>query len=183
MVLLNVMSTAPFGRIHDLRWLATKALGKVLMASLHLLMRHVDLGLSGLVRRDLRRRGTLSTRCGQVVFNLLTPWAGRVEILARVPADLGLPAATALDFVAQRRQSHRQLRSVHRRRVLLRAIELPRNRVPRGRGSPQKAAVVMSDHGGVSEVPPAGPPMSRPSTLRPRQDGRDGERLCDVDLF
>jgi len=49
--------------------------------------------------------------------------------------------------------------------------------------APQKAAVMMGHHGGVSEVPPAGLPMSRPSTLRPRQDGRDGERLRDVDLF
>ena len=42
-------------------------------------------------RRDLRRRGTLSTRYGQAVFNLPTPRAGRVEILARVPAISGGP--------------------------------------------------------------------------------------------
>src|SRR5438552_2643832 len=122
MVLLNVMSTAPFGRIKDLCWLATKALGEILVASLHLLMRHVDLGLSGLVRRDLRSGGALSVLVGEVCLNLVTARAGGVEVLARIAADLGLPAATALDFVAQGRQSRRQLGSVHRRRVLLRAI-------------------------------------------------------------
>jgi hypothetical protein len=58
------MRTAPFGRIHDLRRLVPKPLGEVLVSSLHLLMRHVDLGLSGLVRRDLRGGGTLSIRRG-----------------------------------------------------------------------------------------------------------------------
>jgi hypothetical protein len=100
MVLPNVMSTAALGRINDLCWLATKALGEIVMASLHLFMRRVDLGLSGLVRRDLRGGGTLSVLVGQVCLNLLTTRAGGVEVLTRVATDLGLAAATTLDLVA-----------------------------------------------------------------------------------
>ena len=61
----------------------------------HLLMRHVELGFSRLVRRDLRRRGALSIRLGQVVLDLLATRAGRFEVLARVASDLWLAAATA----------------------------------------------------------------------------------------
>src|SRR5712691_1957287 len=112
MVVLNLMSTAPFGRINDVRWLTTKALGEIVMALLHLFMGHVGLGLSGLVRRDLRGCGTLSVLVGQVCLNLLTARAGGIEVLARIAADLGLPAATALDVVAQGGQSRCQLGSV-----------------------------------------------------------------------
>ena len=51
-----------------------------------------------------------------------------------------------------------------------------------GRGSPQKAAVVMSHHGGVSEVPPAGP-MSRPSTIRQPQVRRGGLHCVSFEIF
>ncbi len=74
--------------------------------------------------RDLSRSRTVSIRVGQVRLNLLTTRAGGVEVLARVAADLGLAAATAFDFVAECGHSRRQLRPVHRRRVLLCAIEL-----------------------------------------------------------
>ena len=57
------------------------------------------------------------------------------------------------------------------------------DRVPLGRGSRQKAAVVMSGHEGVFEVPPAGPPMSRPSTIRPPQVRRDGLRCVSFEIF
>ncbi len=100
-LVLDVMRTALLGGFNDLRRLVAKPLGELLMAPLHLLMRHVELGFARLVRRDLRGRGALSIRLGQVVLNLLTTRAGGVEVLARVAADLGLAAATALDLVAQ----------------------------------------------------------------------------------
>jgi hypothetical protein len=50
---------------------------------------------------DLRGGRTLSILTGQVCLNLLTARAGGVKVLARVAADLGLPAATALDLIIQ----------------------------------------------------------------------------------
>src|SRR5258705_9181479 len=125
-LVLNMMGTAPLGGVHDLRRLATEPVGEILMAPLHLLMRHVELGFSGLVGRDLRGGGALPILAGQVCLNLLTPRAGGVEVLARVAADLGLPAATALDLVTERAQSRRQLGPIYGGRILLCAIQLTR---------------------------------------------------------
>src|SRR2546423_9420803 len=87
-------------------------------------MRDIQLGVTCLVRRDLRssRAGTIRFR--QVGFDLLTTRAGGVEVLTGVAGDLGLTAATAFDLVPQRRQSRRQFGTVHRSRVLLRAVQL-----------------------------------------------------------
>jgi hypothetical protein len=95
---LHVVHGLVSGRVNDLRRLVSETLGDLLVPSLHLLVRHVELGFSRLVRRDLRRRGTLSIRCGQVVLDLLAARTGRVEVLACVASDLWLAAATALDL-------------------------------------------------------------------------------------
>ena len=58
-LVLNIMGMALLGSFNDLRRLAAEALGEILMASLHLLMRQVELGFSGLVGRDLRGAGAL----------------------------------------------------------------------------------------------------------------------------
>jgi hypothetical protein len=50
----------------------------------------------------MRGGGTLPVLAGQVGLNLLTTWTGGVEALARVAADLRLPAATALVKTAVR---------------------------------------------------------------------------------
>jgi hypothetical protein len=44
-------------RFNDLRRLVPETLGDLLVPLLHLLVRHVELGFSRLVRRNLRRRG------------------------------------------------------------------------------------------------------------------------------
>ena len=118
--MLHVLHGPVLGRFNDLRRLVPETLGDLLVPLLHLLVRHVELGFSRLVRRDLRRRGALSIRFGQVFLDLLAARAGRVEVLARVAADLGLAAATALDLVTEGGQSRRQLGPIDRRRVLLR---------------------------------------------------------------
>ena len=57
------------------------------------------------------------------------------------------------------------------------------DRVAIGRGSPQKAAVMMGDRGGASERPATRLLTSRPSTVRPPQDRRDGLRCLSFDIF
>ena len=99
------MSAPVFDDFNDLCRLLPRLVGEILVPLLHLLMRDVQLGFARLVRRDLRRRGALSIRFGEVVFNLLTTGAGCFEVLPCVAADLGLAAAPALDLVAKRRQS------------------------------------------------------------------------------
>ena len=125
-LVLHVVHGPVLGRFNDVRRLVPETLGELLVAALHLLVRDVELRFARLVRRDLRRCGALSIRFGQVVLDLLATRAGRVEVLARVAADLWLAAATALDLVTERGQSRGQLRSVDRRGVLLRPVELAR---------------------------------------------------------
>jgi hypothetical protein len=102
-----VMRAPVLDGFNDLHRLVPKALGDVLVPLLHLFMRHVELAVARLVRRDLCRRGAVSTRFGQVVLNLLTARTGRIKVLARVAADLRLAAATTLDLVAQGGQPRR----------------------------------------------------------------------------
>src|SRR5439155_2068333 len=97
------------GRFNDLRRLVRETVGDLLVPLLHLPVRHVELGFSRLVRRNLRRRGALSIRFGQVFLDLLATRAGRVEVLARVSAHLWLAVATALDLVTEGGQSRCQL--------------------------------------------------------------------------
>src|SRR5688572_8136155 len=126
MLVLNSIDATVFRRFYDMRRLVTETVGEIVVATLHLCVRHIELGLSRLVRRDLRRRRALSIRLGQVVLNLLAPWTGRLEVLARVAADLRLTAPTTLKVVPKGGQSRRQFGSIHRRGVLLRPIQLPR---------------------------------------------------------
>jgi hypothetical protein len=107
-LVLHVVHGPMLGRFNDLRRLVPETLGDLLMPLLHLPGRHVELGFSRLVGCDLRRRRALPIRLGQVFLDLLTAWAGRVEVLARVASDLWLAAATALDLVTEGGQSRCQ---------------------------------------------------------------------------
>jgi hypothetical protein len=112
MLVLNSIGATVLRRFYDMRRLVTETVGEILVATLHLCVRHIELGLSRVVRRDLCRRRALSIRFGQVVRNLLAPWAGCVEVFARVPADFGLAALTTLNCVPKLGQARRQLGSI-----------------------------------------------------------------------
>src|SRR5262249_39228871 len=60
------------------------------MASLHLVASVVPFGSRGAVRRDLRGARAASVGVGEMRFNLLTAWAGRLEVLLAVSANLRL---------------------------------------------------------------------------------------------
>jgi hypothetical protein len=128
-----------------------------------------------------------SLRRGQVVFDLLTAWAGCLEVLARVAANLGLAAATALDLVTKRGQSRRQLGSVHRRRVLLRPIQLPR--LQRAHRAVSRFRQIEDDGMRMEllawPLPPSRESARRhgPSTIRPPRDPRRSNRLGDIDIY
>ena len=124
------------GGLHDLRGLVAKRGCEGLMASLHFVVGEVEFGLARLVGRDLRRVRTVQLRLVQMVLDLLPALARGLEVLRRVPADLGLPALASLDVVAELLQTQGQFRSVDRRGVLLGLIEFPgleRARVALGR--------------------------------------------------
>src|SRR5665213_1814391 len=55
----------------------------------------------------------------QLLFDLARTRAGGVQVLLRVPFDLGRPTPPSLDFVAQPRQPKCQLRLIHGCRKLL----------------------------------------------------------------
>ena len=83
------------------------------------------------MRRDLRGRRSRATLRLQVLFDLLPPRTRCFQVLARVAFDLRLPVLAALDLVTHLLQPRRQLRTIHRRRVLLRLVQLLRLQRPR----------------------------------------------------
>jgi len=120
------MLVPTLGSLDDFCRLVPKPLGEFLVPWLHLLVRHVELGFSSLMSRDLRRHGALSIRFGQIVLDLLATRTGRVEVLTCVASDFRLAAATALYLVAERGQSRCRLGSIDRRGELLRPVQLAR---------------------------------------------------------
>jgi len=97
-----------------------------LMLRPHLLDAQRLLGVPRPVRRDLRRSGSSSALLGESLFYLLTPRTRCLQILFRVSLDLRLTMLAALHFIAQPLQPRPQLRTVNRRRVLLRLVKFLR---------------------------------------------------------
>ena len=83
------------------------------------------------MRGDLRRSGSSSALLGEPLFDLLTPRTRRLKILLRVASDLRLTMRAALDFITQPLQVRGQLRTINRRRVLLRLVKFLRLQRPR----------------------------------------------------
>src|SRR5229473_2004285 len=94
------------------------------MPSAHLVMRRVTLGLTRLVRSDLRGGGAPPSLLLQARFDLLAPRTGRLEIVGRIATNLGLSTGPSLDLVPERHEFGGELRAVDRRRILLRPVEL-----------------------------------------------------------
>ena len=84
------------------------------------------LGIPRPVRGDLRRSSAPPPLLSESLLDLLPPRTRCLQILPRVALDLRLAVRAALDFVAEPLQLRRKLRTVHRRRVLLRLVKLLR---------------------------------------------------------
>src|SRR5271157_322490 len=78
------------------------------------------------MRRDLCCSRPVKAVLFKVVSDLLTSWAGGLQIFARVTPDFRLAASSLIDFVAQFLQTQCQFGAINRSPVLLRAIEFAR---------------------------------------------------------
>ncbi len=97
----------------------------------HFFVRERLLRIARLMRRDLRGASPAHACLLHVLLDLLPPWTRRLQILPRVTLDLRLSMLAALDLVTELLQPRRKLRTINRRRILLRLVKLLRLQRPR----------------------------------------------------
>ena len=111
---------------HHARWLIAERLGHGSMLPLHLVVRQIELRFPCLVRRDLYGCSSLLLLLRKMILDLLATWTRCLDVLVAVHRDFRLTTFAVFDLVAQGGEPHGELRPVHRRRILLRLVQLPR---------------------------------------------------------
>ena len=119
------MSTG-LGFPHNTLRLIPVSLRHLLVAALHFFVADIDLGVSRSVGGNFGGFGPADALLVQVLFDLLSAWAAGVQIFLGVALDLRRSVWALLNLISQLSQPQRQLGSVDRSRVLLRAIQLVR---------------------------------------------------------
>src|SRR5260370_33907444 len=93
------------------------------MSSHHLRLRQDCLSIEGIVSSDLSCFGTAESTAGDSFHDLLTAWTRCIQIVLRVPLDLGSPALSGFDLVAEPSELMRKVRLINRGCETLRVEE------------------------------------------------------------